>query len=236
MQRKYFDDEAENMGKHNHLSHNKNIDLWQIGYAAIFHNPEDFRSKAALDFGCGGGRNIQNIASFDLFSRIDGCDISSFNLVEARKNVLREYPLLRSEFFQNSGVDCKIESAIKYHFIFSTIVLQHIPVWAIRNEIISNLLEMLDDDGILSFQMGFSGKKVKKAWGLPLRGAAVGYFEEKTNAGGTNGRCDVAIDNPFDLIADLEKLGATDINWRITPSFEDLHPLWIWVQCKRSSD
>ena len=236
MQRKYFDSEAENMGKHNHISHNENIDLWEIGYASLFHYPESSRGKSALDFGCGGGRNMQNIASFGLFSRIDGCDISSFNLVEARKNVLRDYPELDSEFYQNSGLDCKIGSGLKYHFIFSTIVLQHIPVRGIRNEIISNLLEMLDDDGILSFQMGFSGKKVKKAWGLSLRGAAVGYFAEKTNASSTNGGCDVAIDNPFDLIADLQKLGASDINWRITPSFEDLHPLWIWVQCKRSSN
>ena len=94
---------------------------------------------------------------------------------------------------------------------------------------------MLEHEGVLSFQMGLSCKKIKKAWGLPLRGAAVGYFEEKTGASQTNGGCDVAIDNPFDLISDLETMGASDIHWRITPSFEDNHPLWIWVQCKRGN-
>jgi SAM-dependent methyltransferase len=233
MQRKYFDAEAENMGKHNHLTHNLNVDLWEIGYSSIARSPENFRGKNALDFGCGGGRNVQNLASFGLFNRIDGCDISEFNLIEAKKNVLREYPDLNSKFFQNSGTDCKIETDVKYGFIFSTIVLQHIPVRSIRNQIFEDLLSMLEKNGVLSFQMGFSGKKVKKACGLPLRGASVGYFKEKTDAEQTNGGCDVAIDNPFDLIGDLEKLGASDIHWRITPSFEDHHPLWIWVQCKR---
>lgn len=130
-------------------------------------------------------------------------------------------------------MDCKIKTDAKYSFIFSSIVLQHIPVRSIRNQILQDLLSMLEQDGVLSFQMGFSGKKVKKAWDLPLRGESVGYFEERTNAKQTNGGGDVAIDNPFDLIGDLEKIGSSDIHWRITPSFEDRHPLWIWVQCKR---
>jgi SAM-dependent methyltransferase len=233
MQRKYFDAEAKNMGKHNHLTHNLNIDLWEIGYSAISYNSDKFKGKSALDFGCGGGRNMLNLASFGLFSRIDGCDISDFNLIEARSNVTREYPNLVSDFYQNSGIDCKITTNVKYHFIFSSIVLQHIPVRSIRNQIISDLLAMLNDDGLFSFQMGFSGKRVRRAWGSPLRTGSVSYYAEKTDANQTNGGCDVAIDNPFDLVEDLEKLGATDIHWRITPSFEDLHPFWIWVQCKR---
>lgn len=236
MQRKYFDSEAKNMGKHNHLSHNLNPDLWELGFAALACTPEEFRGKNALDFGCGGGRNIQNIASFNLFSRVDGCDISEFNLIEAQMNVSREYPSLPSKFFQNSGIDCQIDSDVSYNFIFSSIVLQHIPVRSIRNQILKDLLSMLDPGGTLSFQMGFSGKKVRKAWGLPLRPGSVGYFEEKTNASKTNGGCDVAVDDPFDLIKDLENLGAANIRWRITPSFDDYHPLWIWIQCQRESD
>lgn len=85
------------------------------------------------------------------------------------------------------------------------------------------------------FKGVFSGKKVRKAWGLPLRKGSVGYYEEKTDASKTNGGCDIAIDNQFDLVVDLEKLGVTGIHWRITPSFEGLHPLWIWAQCKRKT-
>jgi SAM-dependent methyltransferase len=232
MQRSYFDAEAKNMGSHNHLTHNMNRDLWEVGFAPIASDPGKFKGKNALDFGCGGGRNVSNIASFDLFKRVDGCDISEFNLLEAQKNVKLEFPKLESNFFQNSGLDCKIETNVKYDFIFSSIVLQHIPVRSIRNMILGDLLSLLTEDGVLSFQMGFSGKKIRKMWGLPVRPGSVGYFKEKTNANKTNGDCDVAIDNPFDIVKDLRDLGATEISWRITPSFEDIHPLWIWVQCR----
>ena len=69
--------------------------------------------------------------------------------------------------------------------------------------------------------------------GSSYSGAAVRYFEEETNASQTRGECDVVIDNSFDLISDLEAMGASDIHWWITPSFEDHHPLWILVRCKR---
>ena len=234
MQKDYFEAEAENMGQHNHIQHDSNPYLWQIGYGPLFSQPDRFRHGACLDFGCGGGRNMINMAAFNLFRKVDGCDIAEGNLIQSRLNFGKVYPDIESDLFANSGTDCLSPFNTRYEFIFSSIVLQHIPVRTIRNSILSDLMDLLTPKGTLSFQMAMSGKKIKKALGLPLRANAVAYFAEKTGATQTNGGCDVGIEDPQDLVSDLKALGATNVRWFITPSWEDLHPLWIWVHADKA--
>jgi 2-polyprenyl-3-methyl-5-hydroxy-6-metoxy-1,4-benzoquinol methylase len=234
MQREYFESEAENMARHDHSQHNANPYLWDIGFAPIKKFSHGNFKYTALDFGCGGERNMLNLSSFGTFERVDGCDIAKGNIEAAQKSIASKYPGLSSSVFRSSGLDCKSPFEIKYDFIFSSIVLQHIPVRTIRNAIISDLIDLLTPEGTLSFQMAVSGKVIKKMWGLPLRVGAVNYYEEKSDAESTNGGCDVGIENPQDLVTDLKFLGGTNIRWYLTPSWEDLHPLWLWVHVDKA--
>ena len=45
------------------------------------------KGKAALDFGCGCGRNIRNLLNAAGFERVDGCDVSKNNAEYAKKYV-----------------------------------------------------------------------------------------------------------------------------------------------------
>ena len=40
--------------------------------------------RTALDFGCGVGRNVDNLLKLSDWRRVDGCDISQENLIRAR--------------------------------------------------------------------------------------------------------------------------------------------------------
>jgi len=215
----YFDLEANRMGNENHLHHNANPYLKTIGYGPVMLDAGRFQGKRALDFGCGGGRNLINMAKLGIFDRVDGCDISEKNLEMASRNAQQE-GISTSTFTKTDGLSAKVPS--KYSFIFSTIVIQHIPSRKVRNQILSDLLAALESDGLLVFQMGYGG-------GLHRKKNSISYRRNLLSALETNGRRDVRITNPLQILDDLQKLGAKEINYFITPSFADSHPQWIWL-------
>lgn len=124
-------------GTNNHDVHNNNPDYWDILLQPLRDHPERYRDSLALDFGCGRGRNIFNLISFGLFERVDGVDISHSNIDYLRRN----YSYLNSNFYKNNGLDLNFIESNQYEFIMSTIVLQHIPVFEIRDSILRELLE-----------------------------------------------------------------------------------------------
>ncbi len=207
-------------GTSNHDEHNKNDDYWNI----LLNNNEKFEGKLALDFGCGKGRNINNIKNLFDFFRVDGVDISQANINHCKSTIEN------SVFIKNNGVDLsKIESE-KYDFVISTIVLQHIPVHQIRYNLMSEMFRVMKSAGELRFQMGY-GKDLKHYnGGLDRKG----YFENYYDADGTNGILDVRVTNENDLISDLKKIGFREIEVQIRDSFSDTgHPQWIYVKCKK---
>ena len=107
-------------------------------------NP-DF-SGEALDFGCGVGRLTQPLAR--RFSRCWGLDISS-KMIEIARTMNTELALL---FFENREASLALFADGTLSFIYSNIVLQHIPP-QYSVQYLKEFVRVLRPDGVLVFQV-----------------------------------------------------------------------------------
>ncbi len=174
-------------------------------------------SWVGIDYGCGPGRNLRRWSS--LFKRIDGVDISSKNLENARV-FLGGLPKEKTpNLFLTKGMDCGDAPKSAYDFAFSTICMQHICVHRVRFSILSSLFACLKPGGRISIQMGY---------GVPSP-STVSYFDDYVTAVGTNRESDVAIGSADEPRADLEKIGFVNFEFWIRPVGPgDIHPNWIF--------
>ncbi|PKM91847.1 hypothetical protein CVU82_01410 [Candidatus Falkowbacteria bacterium HGW-Falkowbacteria-1] len=99
-----------------------------------------------LDFGCGVGRLARHFLKH--FDKYNGCDISK-NMLERAKKINQD---LSAEFFEN-GEDLKIFKDQKFDFIYSGIVLQHLPDKEMVKKYILEFYRVLKNDGLLVFQL-----------------------------------------------------------------------------------
>lgn len=207
------------MNKENHGHHNANPDYWNILVGDT--SDSSYKDKVGLDFGCGCGRNVQNMVT--RFKRFDGVDISPTLVSQARANILKDGND-ESTFavYACSGVSLDVLKDNEYDFIMSTIVLQHICVHSIRVGYFREFFRVMKAGGLLSFQMGFGS-----------RSGSVGYFENYYGADGTNGGCDTRVENPDDLVNDLKNAGFVNVTYVIRPPFQDMHSNWIFVKATK---
>ena len=207
-------------GTSNHEEHNTNPDYWDILLGDL-KNSEQWESKVGLDFACGKGRNVTNMFSLCKWNRVDGIDISQGNINYCKETYIGQ----NSDWYCNNGVDVSDLKSDEYDFIMSTIALQHIPVYDIRKSLITDLFRTLKSGGLFSFQMGY-GNGLESVLGM-----RVSYYDNNYDASGTNSVCDVRIQNPNEVIEDLEKIGFTNITTEIREAYSDSgHPQWIYVK------
>jgi ubiquinone/menaquinone biosynthesis C-methylase UbiE len=221
MQMDYYNNTTSLMKVENHAVHNQNQDYWNILLSHL-NNSSDNSKKVVLDFGCGCGRNVINLLEKFNLKEVHGCDISHTN-IEYCNQLLTELKLKNFNFFVSDGSSLSPAKNDTYDFIMSTIVLQHIPVYNIRKNILKDMFRVLKNDGVLSFQMGFGS-------GNPY---SVEYYENHVNAAGTNGACDVRVTDEKQLIDDLKEIGFTNIKTTISHSWSDNHKEWIYVECMK---
>lgn len=100
----------------------------------------------ALDFGCGIGRLTNALAKY--FDEVHGVDISASMIERARE--LSRFPA-KITYFQNTTSDLSVFKAGGYDFIYSEIVLQHIPP-RYQLSYIEEFLRLLSPQGIAFFQ------------------------------------------------------------------------------------
>lgn len=186
---------------------------------------KNFDGKRALDFGCGKGRNIVNLISLAKFERIDGSDLSDKNIDYCRN----KFSSKNHKFFLTSGVDTGNTQTDYYDFVMSTITLQHIPVYSIRRNILVDILRVLKNGGLFSFQMGFGGD-LEDTLGRPRSK----YFDDSIEAKSTNGNHDVRILSSEELVNDLIQIGFSEVETQVRDSYSDVgHPSWIYVKCTK---
>lgn len=215
MQRDYYESTAHEMNVENHMFHNANRDYWDI---LVSDTAVGFRHKVGLDFGCGCGRNVQNL--WTRFRRFDGVDISKGNLAFATRNLAAAgAPADSYRLHHCNGIDLGDLPDSEYDFVMSTIVLQHIAVHDIRLSYFREFHRLLREGGLLSFQMGF-GEGYGKA----------DYYENAYHATATNTLHDTLVTDPDQLRADLESAGFTGFWHTLRPSFSDGHPQWIFAK------
>lgn len=226
MQQEFYDSTADIMAIDNHRGHDSNPDYHGILLSNIVENKDEWSGKTALDFGCGIGRNVDNLAKLADWAYVDGCDISSENIVRADKFLSTVLDNSNYNLYTTTGIDLQPIASDRYDFVMSTIVLQHIAVYDIRFSIISDIYRVMKTGGLFSFQMAQYNSVIDKA----------NYFDNTYDAPGTNGRFDVSIDNPDDMINDLIKIGFSNISYEIKNEWDANHRLYCtgdnWIYFK----
>ena len=210
-------------GTSNHEEHDKNPLYWSVLLKDL-NDETSLKDKIALDFGCGKGRNVTNMFNVCSFKRVDGVDISEANIEYCKLN----YTEQNSSWYVNDGVSLDSLPSNEYDFVMSTIVFQHICVYSIRMSLFREIYRVMNKGGIFSFQMGFDKKKTEGTR------TTVGYFDNFWDAPNTNSNCDTRVEDPNDLVKDLESIGFNNISYEIHPSFSDrIHAEWIYVRAEK---
>ncbi len=222
MQEKFYDKSASVMAQTDHNHHNGNPDYWEILLKPLVSDSAQWKDKYALDLGCGTGRNIQNLLNNAYWARVDGVDISYENLKYAEHRILMHFNEDEFKLFKSNGVDLRELQSDFYHFVMSTIMLQHIAVHEIRYSLLEEVYRVLKPGGLISFQMGFGEGYGKAA-----------YYENHYEATETNTKHDVIVVDPDQIKHDLEKIGFKDFTYNIRPAFSDGHPKWIYFNATK---
>lgn len=223
MQKSHYDKEANTWSLENknpvvgsYDEHN----AWEDYDNFLFKNIETVDS-IALEYGCGPGRNI--IKFNNVFSRIDGVDISHINLEKAEDN-LRNNKIKNFKLFHCDGKSIPVDDS-SYDIIFSVICLQHISCYDIRFLIFSDIYRSLKPGGYFCFQMGFGGKEKRYT---------ADYYSNDTDAKTTNGGHDVSVTDPGQLENDLLKIGFKNFSFDIRETGPgDDHRNWIWARVQK---
>lgn len=147
-------------------------------------------TKVAVDFGCGPGRMINRFIKTGWFKRVDGIDISDYALDYAREQY-RD-----SVFYVSSGIDVGDAPTHTYDFLYSTIAIQHISCWSIRNRLYVHFKRILKPGGELCLQLAYHPTHKAGRWSADTNHAS--YESDYFDAQGTNGHADMII-NQDDL-------------------------------------
>jgi cyclopropane fatty-acyl-phospholipid synthase-like methyltransferase len=215
MQRRWYDAGADEMAKENHRSHDANPDYWDILLGPVKAAPAEWAGKLALDFGCGIGRNVDNLARLAQWRQVHGVDISAENVKRARAELLKTQPPSAFELFVNSGADVDVLGDHRYDFVMSTIVFQHIAVWSVRHALLIGLFQHMNAGGVFSLQVARMGR--------------VPYRHDGWDVQVTNGACDFGVDSVDDMRQELVEIGFEKVEVVIRPE-------WNYVEKKYSTD
>lgn len=104
----------------------------------------------ALDFGCGVGRLTQALSRH--FDRVVGVDISPTMIALADALNSNGPSSQRVRFVRNSGDDLAMLSAASFDFVYTNIVLQHIPP-RLTKRYLREFHRVLRPGGVLVFQL-----------------------------------------------------------------------------------
>jgi ubiquinone/menaquinone biosynthesis C-methylase UbiE len=227
MQKNWYETAAsagkyDNQNKHDTVvgsyhEHNRwpDYDKYLMGFV-----DDSYKSKLALDFACGPGRNI--IKYNHLFKRLDGADIAQANLDNAAENLKFE-GMDVPNLYVTTGTDLGAAPDNTYDLIFSTIAMQHICVHEVRYGILTSMYRALRKLGRISIQMGFG-----------VSGGKTHYFDNNYEAVSTNSGADVMVENTDYVESDLARIGFSDFRYHIRPTGPgDSHPHWIFFQATK---
>lgn len=166
----------KSMRRLNHHDHNEDPDYIKYILDPLTTNPEFWRGKNALDFGCGCGRNMKNLMDSAPFGRVDGCDLSLQNALYAKQwsttasfrattpsGLLAQATIPRApepswdpplkqecETWEVDGYTLHPIPSEKYDLVMSHLVFQHIGNWEIRYSILTEIHRVLRDKGMIN--------------------------------------------------------------------------------------
>lgn len=196
--------------------------LWPDSQLFLFQGLDTKPNSRALDFGCGFGRCISLYRN--VFSIIDGVDISSIGLEKA-KEFLSNEGITNNQLYLSNGTDLRNIPSDYYDVVYSIICLQHICVHDIRLSLMKEFFRVLKSGGCFTAQMGY-GKNHPKS---------VDYYDNCWEANGTNGSMDCRIEDVNQLESDLKTIGFENFEYWLRPvGPADIHEQWIFFRAYKS--
>lgn len=218
----FWNEEASRWTLHNknplvgwYEEHNNDPKEGELLFGGIDNIPGNL---VALEYGCGPGRNI--IKFKDLFSRIDGADVSEEILAKVPLNLSQDNVAVPNIYLNNGHSLPDIGNEV-YDVVFSVICQQHIGCRSWRLELYREFLRILKPGGYFRFQMGFG----------PGHHISVDYFHDYDET--DTHHKDVRVEDVDVLKKDLEDQGFVDFKHTLTVPCHDLHPQWIWVSVRK---
>jgi 2-polyprenyl-3-methyl-5-hydroxy-6-metoxy-1,4-benzoquinol methylase len=156
--KEFFNRIHDGMSKTNHVEHDVNADYWDMLLGDPKNNPDQWKGKNALDFGCGCGRNIRNMCKLTEWSSVDGCDISVHNAryskeyADSMNTSNASISTWENDGFSINSLNGDLPNK-KYDFVMSTIVFEHIAPYSVRRSIMESIYECLNTDGMFSLSL-----------------------------------------------------------------------------------
>lgn len=138
-----------------------------VGHFDLLNNYADYKyllkdlnspGGKYLDFGCGPGRNIRNLAP--ILKKIDGVDLIDQNIRNSKK-YLKFCGFFDSDFnyYKSNGYDLSEINDNSYDTILSTLTLEWICIYNIRYNYFKEFFRILNSGGAISMQMGYGPVK-----------------------------------------------------------------------------
>lgn len=122
--------------------------------------------KTMLDVGCGVGRMARAFSS--RFARVSALDLSS-EMLEQAKQLLWRIPNI--SLVHANGIDLRPLADESVDFVFSYLVLQHLPEESLVQSYVREMIRVLSPSGLCLFQFNGSERSAmnwrgRLAWGL----------------------------------------------------------------------
>jgi ubiquinone/menaquinone biosynthesis C-methylase UbiE len=124
------------------------------------------RGKCMVEIGCGAGRMTRVFARE--FAHVDAIDISD-EMQRRAKEYLQDFPNIR--WILADGATLSGVTAESADFVFSYLVIQHLPSHAIANTLLREILRALKPGGVFLLQFNGARRptmnwKGRTAWGM----------------------------------------------------------------------
>jgi len=190
-QKSEFESTHHLMIENNHFVHNADPEYWDILLKEIKYEPEKWKGKIALDFGCGCGRNLKNLLDLAEWDMVYGCDISKQN-TDYAFNFANEFYPNKIKTWENNGKDIQPCEENSIDFVMSHVVFQHISNHNVRYSIMSDIYKCLKPDGFASLH--YLDMSISNS-----------YYEN------LNVYQNCRVENPQYLIDDFEKIGFKNV-------------------------
>jgi len=187
-QKKTFEDLHQGMTRDNHYQHNMDINYWNLLLYYVKFNPTHWKNKAALDVGCGCGRNLRNLLDLAPFKRTDGVDISGKNAKYSFKYLRTHHPNAACHTWENDGATLEPAKDETYDLVMSHQVFQHISNYEVRFSLLKDCYRVLKKEGLLTIHF------------MDLADSS-SYYENSTKLQ------NVYIEDTSNVIDDLVKIG-----------------------------
>ena len=212
--KEFFQKHSHKMTAENHYQHNIEPNYWRYMFEDLVSNPEGFRDGAALEYGCGAGRNLVNMGVLGGFERVDGLDIAKDNALNAQQFASLKLGSYNTKVMclEGDGYTCLPLRSDSYDFVMSHQVFIHIPNYEVRGHIIREIRRVLKSGGV--FVCHFM-----------TVGDSVGYFDNHLSF-----PKNVQPEGAGQLEEDFETYGFSEIKVSEVTNFVNEKPEW-YVRC-----